>query len=187
MVGADSVPVAGPFEEALPAAYPVIAPAHVLAQCVYGEFLFGVEVGVHVLRDPRVDPNIANVSHSQRAERGEAQAEAVSYRVVHVLGVGNPTGHQFDGLTSERVLKPIGNEAGNVQIHPDRRFANRLQSGECAVHAVRVAVGVPDHLDQREDVGRKQEVGAHHAARIFTDRRQLAGWEAGGVAGEDGR
>ena len=109
------------------------------------------------------------------------------HRVVHVLGAGDPTGHQFNGLSGERVLKPIGNEAGYVQIHPDRRLADRLQPGEGAVHAVRVAVGVSDHLDQREDMGRKQEMGAHHPSRVSTDRRQLAGGETGGVAGQDGR
>jgi hypothetical protein len=116
--------------------------------------------------DRQGEVEAAEVGLLERAEERQPAAEPVAAHYVHRLGGADAGRDQRDGFPFQRVLQPVADEARHVGVDRHRRQARRGQRPHRRVDHRRARAGRPDDLDQRDQVGRVPEVGAHHALRM---------------------
>jgi hypothetical protein len=94
-----------------------------------------------------------------------AQARAVGDRQVDLLDRRLPLGDHVQRLAPQRLLQPVGDEAGHLAVHRDHRLAGGGEELRGPRDGGRVGLLAADHLHQRDQVRRVERMAHHRALR----------------------
>src|SRR5690606_35150450 len=152
----------GPGVEALAALGADLAAGHFFRQQGRGRGAV-FQVGVKIGGDGVVHVDAVHVALFQRARQRQADAEAPFDDFVDVFGAGDAFFEQRDGFARQGVLDAVGDEAGDVALDQHGALADAAQHRHHALDGRGRGVVVAHDLDQRDDVGGGEEVGADEA------------------------
>ncbi len=122
----------------------------------------------------------------KRPQHCEALAETVLHAIVERARIANAFSDHRDGFAPERMLKPVGDEAGHILFHMRRLFSDaRQQSHRPFDGGVGCRLGL-DHLHERNEIRRVPPMRAQNTLRRLQSVCDLRDRDNGGIARENG-
>ena len=140
------------------------------------------EIAAGVIEDVAAAP----VDEFQQAEHRIAEAEAVSDRLVDVLGAGDAFLHHPRGLVHRQRLDARNDEAGRRRAH-HRHLADAFEQRLDPCGDGGIGRGARRNLDQRDQIGRIEPVHVEEALGMFDRAGEIVDEDSRGGRGDDRR